>query len=282
METTLFFDEILKLMPIPTNSISKDSDDKPVVTKILNITETKAINDNVISIWTPEYALSEIRRLKLYVSSIPKDNQGIIIEDITNELFHAYYQTRRIMKAIGHEGEYLRALMNAYYEAVTGIIISSVRDLHLKYSSAFIESWSNRTDYFPFKDLMQERKEYIPKVNKDIKRYNKIPYEIKIQKKNVLPTPKGRNVKSFRDLIQYKDPERLLKRLHELIDENKGKDVGVVLLKCLKEKYIMRIPTEEEFKSEFKLCGQWRSITTYTDEKKETARIGAENIVLFP
>lgn len=56
---------------------------------------------------------------------------------------------------------------------------------------------------------------------------------------------------NFRDCIQYKDKEKLIKRLHELIDGKKGRDVGYVLLKCRMDGLITRNPTKDEMNAEF-------------------------------
>lgn len=52
---------------------------------------------------------------------------------------------------------------------------------------------------------------------------------------------KKRNL--FRKLIQYPEPERLLERLHELIDGENGAAVGSVLLKCMQLGYLKKTPT---------------------------------------
>lgn len=75
---------------------------------------------------------------------------------------------------------------------------------------------------------------------------------------------KKRGGNSFKGLIQYEDKAKLLKRLHSLIDGNKGKRVGLVLNRAYYDKLISAIPTQEEFKSEFKLIGSWQAIHKYT------------------
>lgn len=75
-------------------------------------------------------------------------------------------------------------------------------------------------------------------------------------------TPKS----DFRGLIQYEDKEKLLKRLHSLIDGNKGKRVGLVLNRAYFDKLITAIPTQGEFKSEFELIGTWQGIYKYTSQ----------------
>lgn len=68
----------------------------------------------------------------------------------------------------------------------------------------------------------------------------------------------------FKGLILYNDKEKLLNRLHKLIDGNGGKRVGLVLNRAYYDKLISSIPTQGEFKSEFRLYGSWQAIYKYT------------------
>lgn len=69
--------------------------------------------------------------------------------------------------------------------------------------------------------------------------------------------------KTFRMLLQGTNHNDLLRRLHARIDNQKGKDIAMVLLKAKAEKMISRLPSEAEFRSEFKLVCTWRSISTF-------------------
>lgn len=89
------------------------------------------------------------------------------------------------------------------------------------------------------------------------------------------------NSQSFRNIIQHKDPEMFLKRLHDLIDGRSGADVGCVLLKAKEENHITRNPTKKEYESEFELIGSWSAITNYLNENKENALERANKIVFF-
>lgn len=86
---------------------------------------------------------------------------------------------------------------------------------------------------------------------------------------------------SFRSIIQYEDKERLLGRLHKLIDGKQGADVGAVLLKAKKEKYLTKCPNEKEYISEFTLVGSWAAIKKYLNTNTPTAEGNADNIVIF-
>lgn len=77
----------------------------------------------------------------------------------------------------------------------------------------------------------------------------------------------------FADLIQDQDKERLLSRLHTLIDGQGGANVGSVIAKAILDGHLKREPTQEEYKSEFNLYGSWEGIRKYfagfrDDEKK--------------
>lgn len=89
--------------------------------------------------------------------------------------------------------------------------------------------------------------------------------------------------KSFRDIIQYEDPDKLLARLHHLIDGKGGADVGAVIMNA---KYIngflSRYPTKAEFKSEFDLIGSWSAIHNYFEQSSNTALAKAGDIIIFP
>lgn len=103
--------------------------------------------------------------------------------------------------------------------------------------------------------------------------------EIIINKKKTPPKTASGNL--FHAIIQYKQLEELLEKLHQLIDGRKGADVGCVLLKCLQDGYITRRPTQKEFISEFTLNGSWTSIHKYMDDNNENALDRANKIIIF-
>jgi hypothetical protein len=92
---------------------------------------------------------------------------------------------------------------------------------------------------------------------------------------------KAHKVANFRDIIQYADPDRLLARLHQLIDGRKGADVGCVLLRCITENYLLRRPTQREFESEFVRLGSWQGIHKYMDDNNLAALDRANKVVIF-
>ena len=86
---------------------------------------------------------------------------------------------------------------------------------------------------------------------------------------------------SFRNLVQYPDPDRLIQRLHDLIDGRNGAAVGCVLLRCVQDNLLTRNPTQAEFCSEFQLTGSWQSIHKYMDDNNLNALSKANRVVIF-
>ncbi len=91
---------------------------------------------------------------------------------------------------------------------------------------------------------------------------------------------------SFRSIIQHPDKDGLLKRLHELIDEETSPAmVGAILLRASAafESLIKRMPTQQEFDEEFPLFkyNNWQAIHNYTNLNNPNALGKANKIVIF-
>ena len=95
------------------------------------------------------------------------------------------------------------------------------------------------------------------------------------------PSPTSPPPTLFRQIVQHPDPERLMKRLHELIDGHGGAAVGSVLLKCMQLGYLKKSPSQAEFRSEFQLIGTWGAIHNYMDENSLKALSRANKIIFF-
>ena len=115
-------------------------------------------------------------------------------------------------------------------------------------------------------------KKYMEKIMPIVSEFNENSERIKKQ---------GAKSPSFVDVIQYKDKEKLLEKLHQLIDGKKGADVGAVLLKARLDNYITRNPTRKEFENEFELIGSWSAISNYMNDNNENALDRANRIVIF-
>ena len=85
----------------------------------------------------------------------------------------------------------------------------------------------------------------------------------------------------FSDIIQYKDKEKLLERLHQLIGNTYGAHAGAIIQRAKLDEYLMRYPTQEEFKKEFGLKGSWQAVHNYFDEKSLKALDKSNKIVIF-
>ena len=64
-------------------------------------------------------------------------------------------------------------------------------------------------------------------------------------------------------MIQVADKEGFLSRLHKRIDGLGGKNVALILLRAKEDKQISKLPSKKEFCSEFRLEGNWRSISHF-------------------
>ena len=86
---------------------------------------------------------------------------------------------------------------------------------------------------------------------------------------------------NFRHLILHKEPEKLLERLHQLIDGKSGAEVGAVLLRAQQKGYLSKVPTQAEFESEFTLNGGWNAIHNYMNDNNQKALAKANKIIIF-
>jgi len=102
-----------------------------------------------------------------------------------------------------------------------------------------------------------------------------------IQQQGITSNKENRKQPTFRDIIQSDDKEKLLKRLHYLIDGKSGADVGAVLLKAQQEGYLTKIPTRGIYESEFTLIGYWQSVHNYMNNNSTKALDKANKIIIF-
>lgn len=92
---------------------------------------------------------------------------------------------------------------------------------------------------------------------------------------------KKHSVPIFLHLILHPEPKKLLKRLHQLIDEKSGAEVGAVLMRAQQKGYLSKVPTQAEFRSEFALVGKWNAIHNYMNDNNEKALAKANKIIIF-
>ena len=92
---------------------------------------------------------------------------------------------------------------------------------------------------------------------------------------------KKHSTPNFLHLILHTEPKKLLERLHRLIDGKSGAAVGAVLLRAQQKGYLIKVPTQAEFRSEFALVGKWNAIHNYMNDNNETALAKANKIIIF-
>ena len=93
------------------------------------------------------------------------------------------------------------------------------------------------------------------------------------------PTKSASDIQSFDSLLQCSadDKDRVISRLHELLDGKGGQQVALILAAVMyKYHYIISMPTERQYASEFQLKGVWRSVTDYL--KNHTLPNGKLNV----
>ena len=92
---------------------------------------------------------------------------------------------------------------------------------------------------------------------------------------------KKHSTPNFLHLILHTEPKKLLERLHRLIDGKSGAAVGAVVLRAQQKGYLIKVPTQAEFRSEFALVGKWNAIHNYMNDNNEKALAKANKIIIF-
>lgn len=138
----------------------------------------------------------------------------------------------------------------------------------IEHHTAQEESLINRQNASIPDCIKEKTKEYIEWI-----KINYIKNEQCLKEKKNTPSPYSLEIipnlkeeekedTSFRSLIQYEDKDRLLERLHFLIDPNpqKGSLIAAIIQKAYIDKYILELPNEATFRSEFKLDCTWEAV----------------------
>ena len=118
-----------------------------------------------------------------------------------------------------------------------------------------------------------------PNINNLLKAKLKL-FSQKVKQKQEVEKKKH-SVPIFLHLILHPEPKKLLKRLHQLIDEKSGAEVGAVLMRAQQKGYLIKVPTQAEFRSEFALVGKWNAIHNYMNDNNEKALAKANKIIIF-
>ena len=91
-----------------------------------------------------------------------------------------------------------------------------------------------------------------------------------------------KKIYNFSDIIQYHDKQKLLDRLHFLIDGKGGAQVGAVILKAKVEGYLSDNPVKKAFYKEFpNTTGTWQAIHNYFDESDNKCLAKARGVIIF-
>lgn len=136
-------------------------------------------------------------------------------------------------------------------------------------SDVIQENNSLRTENKNLRKENNEKDQTIAELRSEIKELLKVIGERSIANtKQKTQKIVGKIENKFADLIQHEDKKLVLRRLHELIDGKRGKDVGTVLKKATIDQLLTRTPKENEYKSEFELIGTWRAISHYMNNDK--------------
>ena len=112
--------------------------------------------NHISSETTEKYIIDEVDRLELSLYDKSEENKQLIIENITSDLLHGYYQAREKVNPHSSIDEN-RKNMNCFYEALSLVIFYLGEKLKFSYSEKYIESWEKRCkgNYFPFGDAMR-------------------------------------------------------------------------------------------------------------------------------
>ncbi len=118
-----------------------------------------------------------------------------------------------------------------------------------------------------------------PNINNLLKAKLKL-FSQKVKQKQEMEKKKHSTPK-FLHLILHPEPKKLLKRLHQLIDEKSGAEVGAVLMRAQQKGYLIKVPTQAEFESAFTLIGGWTAIHNYMNDNSTKALAKANKIIIF-
>lgn len=199
---------------------------------------------------------------------------------ITIDLAKFYYNKENILpehrRSFEEIGENSRLILK--YVEETGDIKTA------KEVTSFVRGWlyylrDNEDNLSPMMVSIRECCHNLLRISEALKAIEKD----NLESKGVVPSQKeeAKETTSFRSIIQYENPDKLLERLHQLIDGRSGADVGCILLKAKQENYIIKNPTRKQFLSEFELIGTWQAITNYLSDNNQNALDRANRIVIF-
>lgn len=79
---------------------------------------------------------------------------------------------------------------------------------------------------------------------------------------------KGKSKREFKDLLIDDEDGKKLERIHKVLNESKGKDIPLIMLACMKKKWLSRLPTFTQVRDEFGNIGSKSNFNNYLKETK--------------
>lgn len=228
------------------------------------------------------------------------DNEELVMRNIHGKynsemlsLFMSEFLKSRIAAQLetdksGFEGEMAKLhFVNVPADIDTLLYYSALREL-FEYKNDIVVPHPGRIGKFFFKHRKEVDAKQRAALFKFIKMIELIEEEKKPKAEKISTNTEKLQKKEFNEessifyqIVQHEEPQKLLKRLHQLIDGRKGADVGCVLLKCVQDGYLTRNPKQKEFESEFILRGGWNAIHNYMSDNNENALERANKIIIF-
>lgn len=198
------------------------------------------------------------------------------IKNNPDDIFNSYYEERKQLFHSIHSAEYQlwEGKLNSYYQG------EEARRNLAEFKKFFIEGLIRNE-----KNNVSLSKGLFSLYNGFLERYVNWFFDFLKRKLEPQQKSKGKkqvtNFKCFVQSTNGKSRDDILKRLHELIDGKSGADVGVVLYKAYKEKYLTKRPSQSIFETEFKLIGSWKAISAYMRDSNSNIASKAADIDIF-
>lgn len=233
----------------------------------------------------PQYIVQTM--LRVHFSNFRK-----VFEDNLDDVFE--FGREDLVELIGSFNEVAKLIYGLRYGTVTekefGLIIPGFydsfkeeamkrREKRIAESQASIESYTD--------EEVEERIQKMFDNGKIDTIVNETIYEflndedIKLAQKRAIKTALKDKQQTFKSIIQSDDKEKLLERLHYLIDNKGGAEAGAVILKAFIDGHLTQTPTRGMYESEFTLIGTWQGVHNYMSDNSAKALDKANKIIIF-
>lgn len=248
--------------------------------------------------------------IKLMITTPPESRPALlflILQEALKECDEEYTRYNRILETLSNKNPvdgaydlYMTLSMRVEYSLteLSGFIVFLLRDVpkafNVPLNEKIVKQELNGKPGFgdDYGTLQKVDNMFLRVYSETLREQNKQPGAPSTKKQLGKPAAKRGHKKrtgNFRALIQYgnseADKDKLLKRLHYLIDGKSGIDVGSVLLNAWNIKgYLTKKPGKGDYESEFGPIdtNKWKAIAKYLDEGNNNALSRANQIILFP